>query len=178
MRRTRQIVIMGLTGLIMGLIGLVSCTTDTECRQNAAIYMMVEFTGDSLRLSTDSARLALDSTAMDTISFSTITGMQIRGVGRDSIICDSLSSFSKAKLPLKPDTTVTSFELKYNGLTDTVNIHHENDMQFISLACGCFVYHTLQDVSFTRAFVDSCDILNTAVTTASDTHLRIYFHKR
>ena len=174
MRQITQIVLISL----VALIGLMACTTDTECRQNTAIYMQVVFTGDSLRQSTDSARLALDSTAMDTIRFSTITGMQIRGVGRDSIICDSTSTISKAKLPLRPDTTITSFELKYNGLTDTLNIFHQNDMQFISLACGCFVYHIIDGFSFTHAFIDSCDIKNSAVTTASEDHLQVYFHKR
>ncbi len=155
---------------------LIGCETDTECRQSSAIYMNVVFSGDSLRPSTDSVRLSLDSGAMDTVRFSTVSGLEIRGLGRDSVLYPDSVSISAAKLPLRPDTTLSQFVLRYQGKSDTLIISHQNDMQFISLACGCFVYHTLDNAAFAGSFVDSTDILNAAVTTASDTHLRIYFH--
>lgn len=167
-----------LIGLIGAVLLLAACSADTECRQSSAIYMTVEFSGDSLRQSTDSARLSKDSLAMDTIRFSTVTGMQIRGVGRDSIIYDSTATFTKAYLPLRPDTTITAFEFIYQGRTDTLRLYHQNDMQFISLACGCFVFHTLDRFASNRTVVDSCDIVNAGVTTAAETNLKIFYHKR
>lgn len=167
---------MGLIGLI-GLTGLIGCAADTECRQTMGIHLNVVFLCDSLRQSTDSARLSKDSLAMDTIRFSTITGMEIRGVGRDSILYTADQVFSKAKLPLRPDSLHSDFVLTYNGWSDTLTIHHENNMQFISLACGCLVYHTIESLSDRHILIDSTEILNTLVTTASDDHIRLYFHK-
>ena len=163
--------LMCLTGLLF------ACNADRDCRQDTDIHVNVVFTGDSLRLTTDSIKLSIDSTACDTIRFNVIRDMTIRGMGRDSLLADGLA-MNKAKLPLKPDTTFSDFVIDFNGLTDTMRIYHQNDMQFISLACGCFVFHTLDSIRFTKAFMDSVIILNTAVTTATDDHLRIYFHKR
>ena len=162
---------------LIGLIGLASCSADTECRQTTGIHLNVVFLCDSLRQSTDSARLAKDSLAMDTIRFSTITGMQIHGVGRDSILYTEDQTISKAQLPLRPDSLHTDFVFTFNGITDTLIIHHQNDMQFISLACGCMVFHTLDGLSGPRILIDSTDILNSQVGTSNDEHIRLYFHK-
>lgn len=156
---------------------LAACTVDTECRQNTGIRLNVVLLGDSLRQSTDSARLAKDSLAMDTIRFSSVTGLEIHGLGRDSILYTEDEVLSLVKLPLRPDSLHSDFVFTYNGLTDTLTILHQNDMQFISLACGCMVFHTIDDVSGSRTFIDSVDILNTLVGTSNDQHLRIYFHK-
>ena len=168
--------LMGLIGLI-GLIGLMGCSADTECRQTMGIHLNVVFLCDSLRQSTDSARLSKDSLAMDTVRFATIRGMEIRGVGRDSVLYSSDTTFSLAKLPLRPDSLHSDFVLTFNGLSDTLIIHHQNDMQFISLACGCLVYHTIEGLSDRHILIDSTEILNTLVTTSNDEHIRLYFHK-
>lgn len=157
-------------------MGLVGCNADRECRQESGIYLNMLFTGDSLRASTDSARLAIDPLASDTIRFSTVSGMNIHGLGIDSLLLAG-NAASTVKMPLRPDSTYSDFVLEYNNLADTLRIYHLNDMRFISLACGCFVYHTIERVSFTSAFIDSVDILNTAVTTTKENHLHIYFHK-
>ena len=155
---------------------LAGCAADTECRQNTAVYMKVEILGDSLRLTADTARLARDPNALDTVRFTNFTGMEIRGLGRDSVICDTNYLYGSAKLPLRPDSTHTDFVISYGGKTDTLTVLHDNDMQFISLACGCFVFHTIESTRHTRHFIDSVDIYNSAVTTATDTHLKVYFH--
>ena len=156
---------------------MVACTVDTECRQTTGVRLNVVFACDSLRQSTDSARLAKDSLAMDTIRFSTITGMEIHGLGRDSILYTEDQSISLAKLPLRPDSLHSDFVLSYNGRIDTLVIRHQNDMQFISLACGCMVFHTIDDVTGSRTFIDSVDVLNTLGGTSNDQHVRIFFHK-
>ncbi len=162
----------------IGLLGLLAgCSADTECRQTTAIYLNMVLTGDSLRPSTDSVRLALDSLAMDTVAFSTVKGMEIHGLGRDSIICGSESSVGTVQLPLRPDSLHTEFVFHYNGHRDTLSIRHDNDMNFISLACGCYVFHTIEGISMSHHFLDSVHILNDLVTTTGDKHLQLYFHK-
>jgi len=162
---------------IGALLGLWGCDADTECRQSSAVYLNVVFMGDSLRQSTDSLKLSFDSLAQDTIRFSTVTGMEIHGLGRDSILYEASDVITTVHLPLRPDSTHTDFVFRYNGATDTVSILHDNDMQFISLACGCFVFHTIEGLNGTRHFMDSAHILNDAVTTSADTHMRFFFHK-
>ena len=155
----------------------VACSADKECRQDGSVYMNVLFTGDSLQLTTDSARLAVDSTACDTVTFTTVSGMVIQGLGRDSILYGG-GAISKAYLPLRPDTTLTAYVLQYNGLFDTLYVLHQNDLRFISLACGCFVFHTIDSAYAAGTFIDSAVIINTAVSTVNEEHLRVYFHKR
>ena len=165
-----------LLGLLAALL-LAGCTVDTECRQTTTVYLNMVLTGDSLRPSTDSIRLHYDSLAMDTVSFSSITGMQIYGLGRDSIICDSTDVLGIVQLPLKPDSLHTEFVINYNGRSDTLSVLHGNDMQFISLACGCLVYHTIEGWKMSKNFLDSVHILNDLVTTSADKHMQLYFHK-
>ena len=174
MKRIRHIGLIWLAGFALLLA---SCTTDTECRQTSGIRLNVIFNGDSLRPSTDSVRLSIDPFAMDTIPFSTFSGMEIHGLGRDSIIYTVDEVINKVKLPLRPDSLHTDFVLTYNGHIDTLQIYHKNDMQFISLACGCFVFHTLDGVRESHAFIDSVRILNDEVSTSTDDHLCIFFHK-
>lgn len=156
--------------LIAGL--LTGCSADTECRQKADIYLGVTFVGDSLRLTAD-------STDYEHVQFTSVTGMQITGVGRDSILYDASANMSKAQLPLRPDSLITAYQLIYNGQSDTLYIVHDNQYNFISLACGCFVFHTINDSAsyHTHHFIDSVHVLNTQVTSAKEDHLRIYFHK-
>ena len=175
MKSKTTIRLIGLTAILS--LMLAACTVDTECRRSTGIHLNVVFSCDSLRQSTDSARLAKDSLAMDTIRFSTISGLEIHGLGRDSILYTEDQTISLAKLPLRPDSLHSDFVLSFNGHTDTLTILHQNDLQFISLACGCMVFHTIDDVTGYRAFIDSVDILNTQVGTSNDQHLRIFFHK-
>lgn len=157
--------------VILGLLALafVACEADRECRQDSGIGLNVVFQGDSLQLNAE-------GTAFDTIRFTSVSGMTLHGAGVDSLLMNG-SAASSVKLPLRPDTTFSDFVLEYNGYVDTMRVLHLNDMQFVSLACGCFVYHTIENVRCTHAFVDSVVILNSAVSATKDPHLRLYFHK-
>ena len=152
MKSKTTIMLIGLTAILS--LMLAACTVDTECRRSTGIHLNVVFSCDSLRQSTDSARLAKDSLAMDTIRYSTISGLEIHGLGRDSILYTEDQTISLAKLPLRPDSLHSDFVLSFNGHTDTLTILHQNDMQFISLACGCMVFHTIDDVTGYRALQD------------------------
>ena len=78
MKSKTTIRLIGLTSILS--LMLAACTVDTECRRSTGIHLNVVFSCDSLRQSTDSARLAKDSLAMDTIRFSTISGLEIHGL--------------------------------------------------------------------------------------------------
>ena len=73
--------------------------------------------------------------------------MTIKGLNNDSILYQeqSLSSFN---LPLHALQSTSAFVLQRGVLEpDTIVISHENVNQFISLECGCFVYHTIKSTA-------------------------------
>ena len=151
------------------LIAFTSCTADTECRQQINVVVGVQLQGDSLRLNADSS-------AYDTVSFTSIRGLSVCGVERDSLISDGQKSISSLSLPLRKTADTTAFALSLAGVDDTIFIAYTREPNFISLACGCAVFSTIDTVDFTSRFIDSVEVLNTAVTTVKENHLKLYFH--
>ena len=160
---TKAIVSLGIA------IAFSSCTADTECRQQINVVVGVQLQGDSLKLNAD-------STAYDTVSFTQIRGLSVCGVARDSLLSDGQKSISSLSLPLKKTADTTAFALSLAGVDDTLIIAYTREPNFISLACGCAVYSTIDTVDFTTRFIDSVEVLNTAVTTVKENHLKLYFH--
>lgn len=162
-----------LKAIVIAIVGLCyalsSCTADTECRQQINVVVGVQLQGDSLKLNADSS-------AYDTVRFTQIRGLSVCGVARDSLLSDGQKSISSLSLPLKKTADTTAFALSLAGEDDTLIIAYTREPNFISLACGCAVYSTIDTVDFTTRFIDSVEVLNTAVTTVKENHLRLYFH--
>lgn len=157
--------------IIFSALLLASCAVDTECRQDIKVLLGAQMAGDSLRLSAD-------STTLEHTTFTSVRGMSVRGLGRDSLLQESNLSFSSLRLPLRKDADTTGFILDYCGLEDTLMLRYTRQDTYVSLACGCAVFATLDSVWCTfPQFIDSLDVLNTAVSTAKENHLKIYFHK-
>ena len=165
---TKAIVSLGIAIAIIAL-GITSCTVDTECRQQINVVVGVQLQGDSLKLNAD-------STAYDTVSFTQIWGLSVCGVARDSLLSDGQKSISSLSLPLKKTADTTAFALSLAGVDDTLIIAYTRAPNFISLACGCAVYSTIDTIDYTTRFIDSVEVLNTAVTTVKENHLKLYFH--
>lgn len=148
-----------------------SCAVDTECRQQIDVLLGIQMAGDSLRLATDSVNY-------EHVTFSSVRGMEVWGAGRDSLIVSEKDAFQQLRLPLRKDADTTAFVLNYCGLQDTLIFAYARNTTYISLACGCAVFSTLDTVYCpTMQFVDSLEILNTAITTAKENHIKLYFHK-
>ena len=60
---------------------------------------------------------------------------------------------------------------------DTLYIQHTPRQQFISMACGCTVYHTITAAWSTDPRVDSVSIINASVEAAAQDNLCIYLHE-
>ncbi len=107
--------------------------------------------------------------------------LSVGGVGVDSIIYDSIS-LAEFNVPLKVFDTVSQFRIMRTDttlLSDTLSVYHDNNMEFLSLECGCITYHTLRRVETTTNIIDSIIILNEDVRTSIEstgTNIRIYFH--
>ena len=143
---------------------LCSCKPDTECRVEQNIGMQVVFAIDSLQ--GDTMR----------VDFTTVDSITVQGVGNDSVLYDNQKSVSSLFLPLRTDASSTAYSIKAYGKTDTLYVNHENNINFISLACGCFVYHTIYDVGGAGGLIDSLVVLNAAVENYKQDNLKIYIH--
>lgn len=152
--------------LLICLLVLVACTSsDGECRKNRVVVMGVSL-----------YKTVFDADAEAFVTSSTTEKMTIKGLDNDSLLYNdqSLSSFD---LPLRVLEPTSSFVLQRGILgTDTIVIFHENTNNFISLECGCFVYHTIKETATTTHQIDSVVIENTYVQNVSEKHLRIYYH--
>lgn len=144
------------------LLACASCSVDEECR-----------TDDNVRLH---AVLVCDSLTAtgDTVMFNALDSIRVQGIGSDSLLLNNTKNVSSLSLPLRSDTTTTSFVVQTNGQCDTIAIQHTNDNHFVSLACGCFVYHTIENVKTTHTFIAETEIVNATIENYEQDNIRIH----
>lgn len=130
---------------------VVACKPSESCLVQDNVRLKLLFTADSISVEGDS------------ISLTKLDSLTLFGLGNDSIILNNSKSVASVNLPLRTDTTVTTFVLQYSDLRDTFRVVHTNREQFVSLACGCFVYHDIDTVIATSNLVDSITIINQTI---------------
>ena len=146
------------------LLVLLGCEPDTVCRTEENVYLKCVFSCDSMVTTADSTYY---------VSFTSIDSVSAVGVGRDSLLYDNQKAVSSLLLPLRRDTTVSRFALTLNGQTDTLAVIHENRDYFVSLACGCFVYHTLDTVLSATGVITGSQILNSSVENVEQENVKL-----
>lgn len=148
--------------ILTGVIGLVACEPDRTCRQEVNI----------------NAGLVLKCTHYDTLDVaSTIVqwdSITVQGLENDSTLYDNKKNVKQVYLPLRGDTTVTVFELTWQGKKETLYIQHSNTQQFVSMACGCVIYHQIEKVWCDKVWADSVEIVNAAVEAVKQDNIRIF----
>lgn len=147
------------------LLLLAACTVDTECRQTESVRCVVVFTCDSVVNNAD--------TTYRTV-FNTLDSVTVQGVGNDSILYYNQKNVNKLSLPLRSDTTETRYLLTLNSRQETLVIRHDNNEYFVSLACGCFVFHEVDTAFGTNGRIYNSEILNTAVQNTEQDNIRLY----
>ncbi|MGN1240651.1 MAG: DUF6452 family protein [Paludibacteraceae bacterium] len=151
---------------ILLLIGISawSCRPDTVCRQDleAAMGMTVQWT-------------SIDTAGTESV-MSQWDSVLIWGVGCDTVPYLEVKSQSKLWLPLRVDTSVTTYQILWHEQMDFIEIHHTNDRQFISNACGCMVYHMTDTVLCGGVFIDSVEVLNTIVSGTTEENIKLYLN--
>ena len=147
------------------LLLLCECSTDSECRQTESVRCVVVFSCDSVVSNADTTYTA---------TFTTIDSVTVQGVGTDSVLYSNQKSVSKLSLPLRSDTTLTKYLLTLNSQLDTLVIKHENNDYFVSLACGCFVFHEVDTAFGTTGLIVNSEVLNTAVQNAEQNNIKLY----
>lgn len=104
--------------------------------------------------------------------------LTVQGLDNDSLLCKA-RSLSTLSLPLRitVDSSVFTLQRDSTGI-DTLVIYHTNEKNFISLECGCFVFHTIKSVQVTANQIDSAILSDTKVNNVAGTHLRLYYRKK
>lgn len=154
---------------------LAGCEGDSSCRQDLRVRAGITIARDTL-VQVE----VVDTTTHDTTwvwqhqLLDHTYGMQVHGLGKDSLLADSIvSSFL---LPLRKDRDSTAMVMHYAGVNDTVVVVYEREEKYVSLACGCSVFATLKELRGTGHMVDSVAIVNSAVTNIKENHLILFIH--
>lgn len=102
--------------------------------------------------------------------------ISLRVNGKDSIVINHITDANALKVPMsytnECDTVVFRYE---NNATDTLFVNHENIPYFISMECGLAMYHRLQSIRHTEAFIDSVAIINDYVNFENNENIKLYF---
>ena len=127
-----------------------------------------------------SADVTLRGFSMDTANvvteFSSWDSITVQGVNNDSVLYDNSKLVSQLQLPLHNFTDTTVYSLTWHGTEDKLYIRHDNTMQFVSMACGCIIYHHIDSVWCEGTWIDSVKIINSAVESVQQENVKVFCH--
>jgi len=143
------------------------CSSDGECVTTSAVSLGADF-----------YYMKFDFEQDQFVSFPLLTDtFTIYGLGNDSLLIDNQNIYN-VRLPLKPfDTQTTYIFQRENMLPDTINFVYDNENNFISLECGCLVFHRITDIEYTFNSIDSVVVMNNFAADEQAKNIRIYFKK-
>lgn len=141
----------------------VACEPDTTCHQELDTAIQITLSADSI------------TSEGDTVYYAQWDSVIVVGIG--SNIGIQGKGIKTMGLELRPDTSLTTYLMLYHNQIDTLYIQHTPRQQFISMACGCAVYHTITDAWSSDPRVDSVSIINASVEAFAQNNLCIYLHE-
>ncbi len=134
--------------IITIMIAFVSCKPDETCRQEEKVRCTCVIANG-------------------------IDSLTVYGVGIDSLILNNAKSVTKLSLPLHPDKSLSEYVLQSGDLIDTLRIHHTPAPYFVSMACGCFVFQTIDAATVTGTIFKQTEIVNTAVQNVEEENIKL-----
>ena len=142
-----------------------SCTTSDNCREETDVNINIAFFKSTLN----------ETTGLYSNTALRIDSIWVKGSENDSFLYKNSKLVNSILLPLKTTVTESEFVIRFNNITDTLLIYHENNNQFfISLECGCIVTHSIEEVVSRNHFIDSISIINKDVINFNTTHVQIF----
>lgn len=95
-------------------------------------------------------------------------------------ITDTGKTYSvyKAALPLRIDTVVTTANI-INPIDSTMfqlAIHHQNDRRYISMACGCIIFHDIDSAWTNQPDSYDVQIVNSTVENYEQTNIELLYN--
>lgn len=163
-----------ITFLLAIVFSVAACTSDTTCRKDMTVNMVVTLQADSLNETQHNVRYS---------SWDSIT---VQIVGEPAPLLENRKGLKQLPLFLHPgyadsESNVTSlftaFAITYHNQIDTLYVEHTPRQYFVSLACGCATYHTILNAWSSDPRVDSVQIINSNVENAVQENLRIHLHE-
>ena len=148
-------------------MAIVACTTDTTCRQDLQVALGVTLHADSL----NAKGYVVKYTRWDSITVEAVVEH-----GTQPLV-EQARNMDRLTLPLHPQAVRTAYLITFHEQTDTLFIEHTPRQYFVSLACGCAIYHTITHAWSTDTRVDSVAIINAGVENAVQENVRIYLHE-
>jgi len=140
-----------------------ACEPDATCHQELDTAVQITLSADSI------------NATGDTVRYTQWDSLLVVGVGNDIGMHEK--KLKTIDLELRPDTTLTQYLMLYHNQIDTLYILHTPRQQFISMACGCAVYHTITAAWSSDPRVDSVSIINASVEAIAQENLCIYLHE-
>jgi hypothetical protein len=144
---------------IVSVFLLISCTASEECRENTAVNLIA---GIYKVNNSNATAFSVDS-------------IWLKGLAKDSFLLKNKKTVKTMQMPLNPAGFITTFQIKFNNLTDTITVlYSTNNAYFISLACGCIATQQIDEVISSTNFIDSVQIINRDVTNQNAENIRIF----
>ena len=90
---------------------------------------------------------------------------------------DRAKSITIAQLPLNASESHSTFIIKINGITDTLEFWYTSYPHLVSKECGYTFYHNLISDStvYSNNIIDYVDIRNNNITTLNEENIRIFY---
>lgn len=150
-------------GILLPLaLVLAACEPDTGCRESMEVGMGVSV-----------VRQLVDSVSTQRVN--QWDSVFVQGVGTDSILYTHSQSANKKTLtmPLRSADTITIYQMQWHGIWDTLYIKHTPVEHFVSMACGCAIYHTIDTVWANNTFIQEIEIIHSAVERGETENIRL-----
>ena len=159
---------------IVMLMCLISCNSDDNCMHDLNFSMEAEI-----------YRMVFDTSIEQFVPEKYLVPISLKGLGRDSLLYDSIST-SILNIPLQKLDTISSFVLtttiqvdtNYVTMADTIDFYHTNTEEFISIECGCIVKNSITGVAQTTHHIDSIVVISSDVDLQSKTNIKIYLNQK
>lgn len=152
--------------LLLGIV--VTACSDINCTSSSSAYANYVFKDRN-----DSTLRFIDTLSVGTTSLA----------GHDTVLLNRLIGDTAMSLPVSPSLTADTLYLFYfwrqaNPLQafDTLIVRHTNVPRFTSPECGLTVAHTIEDVSFTKNFIQDIQLLNPDVSANTAYNFKILFN--
>lgn len=111
-----------------------------------------------------------------------ISGVNIGGVGAETLLLGRSESASQVYLPLRSTQNTTAFYLNYatDSITgyqynDTITFDYESIPYFVSEECGAMYYYKVGELQSTHLLIDSVKLLEPLITNTDVERVKIYF---
>ena len=143
----RKIVPRSLIPVLSGLIIILYSCAQASCFDETESYLKASLYNTSF-----AKILAPDS-------------LTLYGMSRDSIIYNKVADLTVALFPLNVTAQRSSFVIKINGITDTIEFRYSSYPHLISKECGYTYYHHLDTLPiFTKHIIDTILIESSTIT--------------